>query len=168
MTDAPITEDWLKSAGFKWHQLERQPSKHWLIWLGDAGGGGDFEDIGVEVASMRYENGRGEMIGREEWFVWFRSDCAGRYHRFIHVRHMRFQHELVKLVEAVSGQDWNPENHLYGSVRTPSRAEAIRKDDERMDRRMQRETKWYGIEKDDTRGRALPEHYEAHEKARGQ
>lgn len=161
----PISEDWLKSVGFKWHQFDRQPAKHWLLWLGDAAGGGMFtshEDIGIEVTTMRYENGRGEMVGRDEWFVWFRSDAAGRYHRFIHVRHMRWQDELVKLIEAISGQDWNPENHLYGSVRTPARAAAVRAEDQRLDRRMQRDSKWYNIEKDDTRGRALPEHYDAY------
>ena len=32
----PITEEWLKEVGFKWHQLARQPEKQWLLWLGDA------------------------------------------------------------------------------------------------------------------------------------
>lgn len=32
----PITEEWLKSVGFKWHQLDRRPEKQWLLWLGDA------------------------------------------------------------------------------------------------------------------------------------
>ena len=29
-----ITEDWLKSVGFKWDQFERQPTKNWTLWLG--------------------------------------------------------------------------------------------------------------------------------------
>jgi len=29
-----LTEEWLKRVGFKWHQLDRQPDKHWLLWLG--------------------------------------------------------------------------------------------------------------------------------------
>ncbi len=164
----PITEDWLKSVGFKWHQLDRQPSKHWLLWLGSAVGMfADIEDIGVQVADMRFKNSAGDIVGREAWFVWFRGDSAGRYHRFIHVRHMRWQHELIKLIEAVSGQDWNPDNHHYGSVRTPEQAAQIRQDNERLDRTFAREGyPWAEIEKDDTRGRALPEHYEAHEKGR--
>ena len=175
MTDPlPITEDWLKDVGFKWHQFDRQPGKHWLLWPGDAVAGdgpafSSFEDIGIEVADMRYQNSAGDTVGREAWFVWFRGDCAGRYHRFIHVRHMRWRHELIKLVEAVSGQDWNPENHLYGSVRTPARAAKIREDDQRLDRRLAREGyPWSEIEKDDTRGGALPEHMEAHEKAKAE
>src|SRR5580700_3412261 len=84
MKDAamPITEEWLKESGFRWHRLERQPDKHWLLWLGDAMGDGymtSYEDIGIEVAPM---------FKRQEWFCWLRSDCAGQYHRFIHLRHI--------------------------------------------------------------------------------
>lgn len=168
----PITEAWLKDVGFKWHQLDRQPSKHWLLWLGRAvaGDGISFtlhDDIGIEVADMRYRNSAGDVVGRDAWFVWFRGDAGGRYHRFIHLRHMRWQHELIKLVEATSGQDWNPENHRYGMVLTPAQAERARQDDERLDRRMLRDGyPWSEVEKDDSRGGALPEHLEAHEKAK--
>jgi hypothetical protein len=34
--DEPISEAWLKAAGFKWSQLDRQPDKHWILWLGGA------------------------------------------------------------------------------------------------------------------------------------
>ncbi len=33
---ALITEDWLYAVGFRWHQLDRQPNKQWLLWLGNA------------------------------------------------------------------------------------------------------------------------------------
>ena len=166
-----ISEAWLKEVGFKWHQLDRQPSKHWLLWLGEAAAGDgrytSFEDIGIEVADMRYKNSAGDTVGDTAWFVWFRGDSGGRYHRFIHVRHMRWQHELIKLVEAISGQDWNPANHLYGSVRSPERAARLREEDQRLDRRLLREGyPWSEVEKDDSRGRALPEHLEAHEQAK--
>ena len=165
MTDEPITEGWLKEVGFKWHQFDRQPGKHWVLWLGDAVGQGlvtSFEDIGIEVSTMQYENALGEVVGQDAWFCWLRSDAAGRYHRFIHLRHLRTRGELIALVEAIAGQPWNPENHLYGSVRSPEQAAKIRARDAEMDRRMARETPWYGIEKDDSRGRALPEHMDAH------
>lgn len=168
----PITEEWLKEVGFKWHQLERQPSKHWLLWVGAAVAGDEisfasFDDIGIEVADMRYENSAGDVVGRDAWFVWFRSDSSGRYHRFIHVRHMRWRHELVKFVEAVSGQDWNPENHLYGQLRTPKQTALLRERDKRFDRQIMRDGyPWSDVEKDDTCGGALPEHLEAHEKAK--
>jgi hypothetical protein len=45
-----ITEEWLKEAGFKWHQLDRQPDKQWLLWLGRAIDDADFEDLGIEVS----------------------------------------------------------------------------------------------------------------------
>lgn len=155
----PIDEDWLKQVGFKWHQLDRQPDKHWLLWLGDSAGQGrmtTFEDIGIEVAPNR----------GEKWFCWLRSDAAGRYHRFIHLRYLSSRRDLIALVEAISGQNWFPENHLYGSCRTPEQAARIRQRDEELDRKMQREhPSWYPAEKDPSGGRALPEHLEAHEKA---
>lgn len=50
--DEAITEDWLKAIGFKWHNLELQPDKHWLLWLGSAQYNNTtcYEDLGVEVA----------------------------------------------------------------------------------------------------------------------
>ena len=166
---APITEDWLKSVGFKWHQLDRQPSKHWVLWLGHGLNQGesltDSEDIGIELAA--------DCPPRDgsapDWFCWFRSDCAGRYHRFIHLRHLRTNTEVIRLIEAITGYPFDPANHLYGSALTPERAALTRKrDGTRLDRQMILEgspfDKWAEVEKDDTRGRALPEHLEAHEK----
>jgi hypothetical protein len=167
----PITEDWLKAAGFKWHQLERQPDKHWLLWLGSAlnqrPSFTGTEDLGIELAPGVRQPG--DVL--PEWFCWLRSDCAGRYHRFIHVRHLTDVGEVVALVEAITGRKWEPANNLYGSMHSQTVAAHIRQDRERLDRRMMEGAsdyqKWSGIEKDDTRGRALPEHYEAHENAKG-
>lgn len=158
----PITEEWLRSVGFKWHQLERQPSKHWLLWLGNAVEGGmftSFEDIGIEIAA-------GVRDGT--WFCWFRGDSAGRYHRFIHLRHLRWTHEVVLICEAVSGQSWNPDNHISGSMMNPTQAARIRAESRRFDHELRRgNPKWSDVEEDDDRGRALPEHLEAHEKQMG-
>jgi hypothetical protein len=30
-----ISEDWLRSVGFKWHQIDRQPSRHWVLGCRD-------------------------------------------------------------------------------------------------------------------------------------
>lgn len=170
---ALITEDWLKHVGFKWHQLDRQPSKHWLLWLGgglnEGGSLTTYEDIGIEIADcLPSRDGR-----PPEWFCWFRSDAAGRYHRFIHVRHLTATDEVVRLIEAITGYSFDPANNMYGSVHTPENAARIRKTDaERLDRRMMLEAppfyKRAEVEKDDTRGRALPEHLEAHEKRKAQ
>jgi hypothetical protein len=169
--EMPITEDWLKSAGFKWHQLERQPHKHWLLWLGDATAERhsftSYEDIGIELAPCWWKSREGEAAGPiGKWFCWLRDDSAGRYHRFIHIRHLRTVGELILLIEATTGQRWNPANNLYGSMRKPEDAERIRKTDaQRFDRQIILESgnwhKWSDIEKDDTRGRALPEHMTA-------
>jgi hypothetical protein len=65
-------------------------------------------------------------------------------------------------VQAISGRPWTPTDHLYGSLHSPENAARIRKDLERLDQRLMRGGHpWADIEKDDTRGRALPEHMTA-------
>ena len=85
MNSEPITEDWLREVGFKWHQFDRQPNKQWLLWVSDACGqwGSSGDDLGVELAAGSYDAERGD---REGWFCWLRSDVSHRYSRFIHVR----------------------------------------------------------------------------------
>jgi len=155
----PITEEWLKSVGFKWHQFYRQPGKHWLLWMGSVKprGFNGTEDLGIEVAFSR----------DNEWFCWLRSDTAHRYSRFIHIRHITSQSDVISLVEACTGVPWCPENHLYGSVHCQEHADSIRRDDERLDRRMLREGHpWKDSEKDPTQGRPLAEHLDVAEKVR--
>lgn len=153
----PISEDWLKSAGFKWHQFERQPEKHWLLWVGDAlGRFKSYEDLGVELAP-------GVPTDLSAWFCWLRDDSAGRYHRFIHIRHLHTVDELVALIEGIIGRRFDPANSLYGCHRTPEQAARIRQEDERADRRLMRSGyPWSEAEKDATRGGPLPEHQDHH------
>lgn len=157
--DTPITEDWLKEVGFKWEQLARQATKHWTLWLGDAVRGRnsmtDIEDLGVVLAPGAID---------DLWFCWFRSDLSCKYSRFIHLRHLKTQHDLIWLIEGITGQRWDPANNLYGSMRKPENAQRIRENDERLDRKVLKERPWREIEKDDSRGGALPEHLEAYEK----
>jgi hypothetical protein len=120
-----ISEEWLASVGFKWHQLERQPAKHWVLWLGGRRFLQSYEDLGVELApSVRDGN----------WTCWLRSDFAGRYHRFIFLRHLTERRELISLIESLCGLPWVPENNLYGAMRTPEEAAWIRSEDDRLDR----------------------------------
>ena len=156
----PITEEWLREVGFRWHQLDRQPDKHWLLWLGDAlrekdgWGFTSYEDLGIELAPSLNDKG--------DWFCWLRGDSAGRYHRFIHIRKLFERGEVVQLIVALTGADWWPQNHINGCVLRPDQAEARRNESQRLDRvLMSQRTKWSGIEKDDSRGRALPEHMES-------
>jgi hypothetical protein len=86
---------------------------------------------------------------------------------FLHLRHIARRSELVQIVEALSGQKWNPENHFYGQVLAPRRAEYARKREERLDvRLMEGSHPWRGVEKDETIGRPLVEHQQAHEDAK--
>lgn len=151
-----LTEEWLKANGFKWHQFDRQPNKQWLLWLGGAINGGMFtsyEDLGVEVAPG-YE-------GR--WFCWLRADTSGRYHRFIHIRHIETVDDLTGLIAALIGRPFDAAHARYGHLHTPERAERMRLEDERLDQRLLRDQpSWYENEKDDTLGGPLIDHVNAH------
>jgi len=142
-----ISEGWLRLVGFKWHELDRQGTKHWLLWLGDVATR-CYEDLGIELSEFH----------PGEWHAFLRADYAGRYSRFLHIRQLAHRDELIALIEALTGQKWNTANHWYGSVLKPEQAARRRADHERMDRRMLAARPWSDIEKDDSRGRALPEH----------
>lgn len=151
MNDLPITEEWLSKSGFKWTQLDRQPDKHWTLWLGDCmGKHTSFEDFGIEVAPV----GHGDD---PDWFCWFRADYSGRYSRFLHVRHIQTQADLIRIIEGVTFQEWNPANSMYGSLHTPEVAARLRREAERLDVKWTMAGTWHKTEKDETRGRAMPE-----------
>lgn len=170
-----ITEDWLKSVGFRWDQFDRQPNKHWTLWLGHcldcpANPGmprriwrfSSDEDFAIELGYNLAPGRLAKNADDDFWFCFFRSDTAGRYHRFIHVRHLRFQREVRELVVALTGRPWNPDNHIYGSVRCEECAERALETDKRIDREWMRRFPWYDAEKDLTRGGATPEHLSEH------
>jgi len=143
-----ITDEWLQEQGFRWHQLERQTNKQWLLWVVVEGA----ERVGLELAKVNRDP------DDHEYFCWFRSDLGGRYSRFIHIRYLRFQYELILLIEAVSGEKWNRENVLYGQLWSEKQAVKLREDEERLDRRITKDRPWHDLEKDSSRGGALPEH----------
>lgn len=152
-----ITEDWLKSVGFMWHQHTRQPDKHWILWLGsnlreEQRSLVSTEDIGIEVTPCMRLNGE-----TPEWFCWLRSDAAGKYHRFIHLRHIVTQADLIQLVKAITGREWLPENHFHGIAESPERAAARRADYDRLDRRLRDSNPWYDVERDPSEHGAIIE-----------
>jgi hypothetical protein len=157
-----ITEEWLREVGFKWHQLERQPGKHWLLWVGDlCGKHTTYEDLGIELALVSFTD-------PTTWHCWLRADTSSRYSRFLHVRYLRTQDELTRLFEGLTGCAWNASNHFGGTARTPDAAARIRAERERLDLRMLHEGQpWRSIETDNSRGRPLPEHLQAHEESKG-
>ncbi len=158
MNAAFITEDWLRDCGFKWEQHERQPSKHWLLWIGSACLGydrtNDPDSLGVELAKHQ---------ASDLWYCWIRSDIAGRYARIIHVRYVYLQSEVEAIIEALTGRKINWKDSLYGSLRSPTQAEHLRSDRGRLDQqinlawadRVDADKGIIGIDKD-KRGAALP------------
>lgn len=158
-----ISEDWLREVGFKWHQFDRQADKHWLLWIGGAKDEpwSSPEDLGIEVAAGAYN---GSDHG--DWFCWLRCDSSHRYHRFLHVRHICFKHELIQIVEGLSGTPWKPENVWYGSLRSEKVSSYLQAEKERLDKRIHSDQyPWSESEKDPDRGRPLREHMDAALKA---
>jgi len=153
-----ITEVWLREVGFKWHLFDRQPDKHWALSLGWAIGDQhvDSEDLIVELAPL---------LGRDSdgWHCWLRADYAGRYTRFLHIRHLRFQHELIAMIEGLTGATWDPANNMYGMMLTPQRAHRNREERKRADLRLRHSETWDPAVKDDSRGPARPEHRQGYE-----
>jgi len=145
--DFPIDEAWLRAAGFMWQQGERQPAKHWLLWLGQAlaeqeGGFCSLEDLGLEVAPVG--------AGSGAWFCWLRSDAASRYGRFIHTRHMRTRLEIVRLVEALTNVAWTPHRHVHGICHGPKGYERAKEWAQRLDVQMMVERPvWHDFERDE-------------------
>ncbi len=135
---SPITEDWLRGRGFKWEQFDRQPSKHWTLKLGAAVSEGgrmiDPDQLILELARCQPET-----PDDLRWFAWLRADYCGRYTRFVHVRHVRDQEEVVTLIAALTGFPFDPANCWYGGYYKPEHAAMLRKDSERLEVRMARE-----------------------------
>ena len=147
--DCSITEPWLYAVGFRWSQRDRQPSRHWTLWLGRAfePPAGDVEDIGLEVAATYNDE--------DKWFCWFRSDFSGLYSRFLHVHHLRTRRELCMMVEGLIGGPWVYENAFYGQLFTHDGAERRRAEDQRLDRQLMLQSHTHhAVEEDDTRAGA--------------
>lgn len=143
--DDLISEDWLRECGFKWEQLDRQPSKHWLLWIADAcidpvkdRMWSSPDDLGIEVAQDSQS---------KWWYCWLRADYAGRYSRLLHIRHITQKAEVIELIEALTGRSFVPSDCLYGSFRSPDVANRMRQENERLDRRIA-QSQLEGIDKD--------------------
>ncbi len=148
----PITEEWLSAIGFKWHEVERSP-RHWLLWLHVDGM--LITDLGVELCA-NYPNHDDTF-----YFCWLRGDYSHRYSRFIHVRHLKLKCELLRLIEGLTGLDWNPNNAWYGSLVSDKQSAYFTKERERLDvHHVERSPKWNELEEDGTRGYPLSEHQE--------
>lgn len=96
-----ITEEWLAEVGFKYREPgERQQFRHWTLTFSEQ----DDYGLYLETTMPGWLNQNGEHIGADRgWFIWI-----GREHKFLHLRHMYEQSEIVALVEALTGQPWSP------------------------------------------------------------
>ena len=104
MSSRFITDRWLHEVGFKPHYVTNPPAQHWLLLLGD--------DLGIELS-----------FGRERpqpwWFCWLRTAGDHTPERFINLRDLSAKHEVITLVQALTGRRWNPSTHRNGSAFRP-------------------------------------------------
>jgi len=123
-----LGENWLRELGFKSSQQERQPFKHWKLLLGRAVDGGMFscpEDLYVEVTPAWWLNRNGERVqagAGNPWHCWIGGDGRG----FVHVRHLQTRDDLIRLIAALTGLAWRPEDVFYGMLHTPKRGGELR------------------------------------------
>jgi hypothetical protein len=110
MSDAPITEDWLGSVGFKYREPgERQSFRHWTLQFSER----DDHGLYIETTMTGHFNDNGEHVGADRgWYLWI-----GREYHFFHLRHVFKRSEIVALVEALSGQPWTPDKRGNVPVR---------------------------------------------------
>lgn len=113
-----LTDEWLADVGFKHTQEERQLTKHWHLTLGWGAPNcrSCIEDLNIEVAS-------GAMHG--DWFCWLRRGTRFS-NNFLHVRHIKYRHELEDLITALTGTKWNTENCRYGNFYNDEIAATLR------------------------------------------
>lgn len=106
----PITEDWLASVGFKYREPEeRQPFRHWTLTFSEP----DDDGLFLETTMPGWLNANGDHINADKgWFLWI-----GRNHKFMHLRHVYAQAEIIAIVEALIGQKWKPTRMGHVRVR---------------------------------------------------
>jgi hypothetical protein len=124
-----ITDEWLAQIGFRWAEMERANGKHWILWMGGAVANKaafSNEDLGIEL----------NRSDDTSYYCWIRADYCGRYSRFVHIRHMKEQAEVIALIEAVSGFPFSPANVYYGTLRKPEDLARIREYHERIEVRL--------------------------------
>lgn len=111
-----ITEDWLASVGFKYREPEeRQPFRHWTLTFFEP----DDYGLYLETTMPGWLNSQGDHINADGgWFLWI-----GREHKFMHLRHVYEQSEIVALVEALTGQPWVPTKAGHVPVKKKIRSE---------------------------------------------
>ena len=110
MTSTPvlslITSDWLQELGFRKQWTRDTSGPNFVLWLGDSRQAFvGTDDLGLELST--YDE-RGVPSDDPRWFCWLRSDVSQSRGRFCFVRYLRKRHELVNLIEAITGEVFDP------------------------------------------------------------
>lgn len=96
-----LTEEWLGEVGFKYREPEEwQPWRHWTLTFGEP----DDYGMYLETTKSGWLNRHGDHIGADHgWYLWL-----GRGTQHIHLRHVTEREEIIAVVEALTGQKWEP------------------------------------------------------------
>ena len=99
----------MAKVGFKYREPEeRQQFRHWILKFDEK----DDYGLYIETTKPGWFNRDGDHINADSgWFLW-----VGREHHHFHLRHIHNQSDMIAIVEAFSGYEWKPENHMYGMV----------------------------------------------------
>lgn len=114
MSTELISYAWLKDVGFRCRAKSRGTNGSWRIWISEELGS---DDLGLELAVVPGSDST-------EWNCWL-GNASGRFERFLRMRPMRTQGDVIRLVEGLSGLAWEPAHHLYGIVLSEARAVAF-------------------------------------------
>jgi hypothetical protein len=122
-----ITREWLHEVGFG-------RDDPWSLWLRE-GTGTSTSDlveagmIAVELSPVPEHEGR--------WFCRLRTHMLDGLNHAVLLRQIARRRDLVDIVEAISGQSWDPANHFMGRLVTPERAAQNRDAIARLDEHLQ-------------------------------
>lgn len=101
-----ITEEWLAEVGFKYREPgERQQWRHWTLTFNEP----DDYGLYLETTAPGWLNRNGEHNG---WYLWI-----GRGQHHFHLKHVFEQSEMIAIVEALTGQKWEPSRMGHVPVR---------------------------------------------------
>lgn len=119
-----LSDEWLGNVGFKYTQEDRQPTKHWRLNLGWGAPNTSacIDDLCIEVASCAMDG---------KWFCWLRGGTRFS-NKFIHIRYIKYRHEIEEIITALTGTKWKPENSMYGNFYNDKIAAKLRCEYERI------------------------------------
>lgn len=111
--DDPISEQWLKEIKMESRTLKCDKFKHWFLWIG-ACIPGAVQFFGNESLALELSQ---DDQNENRYFCWLVQDhnkpgCA----KSIFMRFLFNKGDFILLLEALTGQEWNPGLIINGTL----------------------------------------------------